>query len=161
MQVRKAKTEDIARIMEIYRYAKQYMRESGNPTQWTDGYPQKEIIENDIRTGQCYVCEEEEELCGVFMLALGEEPTYRVIKDGTWKNEEPYGTIHRLASDGSRKGIFAVCLAFCRNKRKNLRADTHADNKTMQYLLEKNGFKRCGIIYVGDGTPRIAYQLAE
>ena len=25
-------------------------------------------------------------------------------------------------------------------------------------LLEKNGFTRCGIIYVADGTPRIAYQ---
>ena len=25
-------------------------------------------------------------------------------------------------------------------------------------LLEKNGFTRCGIIHVADGTPRIAYQ---
>ena len=28
----------------------------------------------------------------------------------------------------------------------------------MQHLLEKNGFTRCGIIHVADGTPRIAYQ---
>ncbi len=28
----------------------------------------------------------------------------------------------------------------------------------MQKVFEKNGFKRCGIIYVEDGTPRIAYQ---
>lgn len=40
----------------------------------------------------------------------------------------------------------------------SLRADTHADNKIMQHLLEKNGFARCGIIHVEDGTPRVAYQ---
>ena len=28
----------------------------------------------------------------------------------------------------------------------------------MQHLLEKNGFTPCGIIYVANGTPRIAYQ---
>ena len=35
-------------------------------------------------------------------------------------------------------------------------------NDTLPYgtihLLEKNGFTRCGIIHVEDGTPRIAYQ---
>ena len=34
----------------------------------------------------------------------------------------------------------------------------HADNKIMQHLLEKNGFARCGIIHVEDGTSRVAYQ---
>ena len=46
------------------------------------------------------------------------------------------------------------CLEHC----ESLRADTHADNKIMQHLLEKNGFARCGIIHVEDGTPRVAYQ---
>ena len=32
------------------------------------------------------------------------------------------------------------------------------DNKIMQHLLEKNGFTRCGIIHVADGSPRFAYQ---
>lgn len=40
----------------------------------------------------------------------------------------------------------------------NIRIDTHADNKTMQHLIEADGFTRCGIIYIADGTPRIAYQ---
>ena len=31
-------------------------------------------------------------------------------------------------------------------------------NKIMQHLLEENGFTKCGIIHVEDGTPRIAYQ---
>ena len=40
----------------------------------------------------------------------------------------------------------------------NIRVDTHADNKTMQRLIEKNGFTKCGTIYVKNGTARIAYQ---
>lgn len=28
----------------------------------------------------------------------------------------------------------------------------------MQHKIEKNGFTRCGIIYITDGSPRIAYQ---
>ena len=31
-------------------------------------------------------------------------------------------------------------------------------NKVMQHLLESEGFTRCGIIHMEDGTPRIAYQ---
>ena len=40
----------------------------------------------------------------------------------------------------------------------NVKGDTHEDNYVMQKVFEKNGFRRCGIIYVEDGTPRIAYQ---
>lgn len=39
----------------------------------------------------------------------------------------------------------------------NVRVDTHANNTTMQRLIEKSGFKKCGIIHVRDGSPRIAY----
>ena len=28
----------------------------------------------------------------------------------------------------------------------------------MQHLLDKNGFTYCGIIYLDDGTERLAYQ---
>lgn len=161
MRVRNAVLEDIGQIMEVYRLAKQYMVASGNPTQWVNGYPSKEVIEKDIKKQQFYVCEENGQIHGAFMFVVGEEPTYQLIEHGIWKNEEPYGTIHRLGSDGKGKGIFEACLGFCREKHANLRADTHHDNKTMQHLLEKHGFERCGIIYVADGSPRIAYQLVE
>ena len=41
----------------------------------------------------------------------------------------------------------------------NIRVDTHRDNKVMQHILTKQGFQRCGIIYVKNGTERIAYQV--
>lgn len=159
MTVRKAVMDDMKQIMEVYRIAKQYMVASGNPTQWVNGYPSREMIENDICKDQFFVCEDDNQIHGAFMFVIGEEPTYQVIEHGAWKNEEPYGTIHRLGSDGKYKGIFEECLAFCTKRQANLRADTHHDNKTMQHLLEKHGFERCGIIYLSNGSPRIAYQL--
>jgi hypothetical protein len=31
----------------------------------------------------------------------------------------------------------------------------------MQHVVEKHGFQRRGIIYIADGTPRIAYEYIE
>ena len=31
----------------------------------------------------------------------------------------------------------------------------------MQHMLEKNGFRYCGVIYTDDGSERMAYQKAE
>ena len=42
-------------------------------------------------------------------------------------------------------------------RRDNIRVDTHRDNIVMQRLVEKLGFSRRGIIYIADGTERIAY----
>ena len=114
--------------------------------------------EADIEKQRLYVYKKDGCIHGVFMLLLEEEPTYAYIEDGSWREERPYGTIHRLAGDGEVRGLFAKCVAFCESKVKYLRADTHFDNHTMQHLLEKNGFERRGIIYLKNGDPRIAYQ---
>ena len=41
---------------------------------------------------------------------------------------------------------------------KNIRVDTHKDNKSMQGLLLKNNYKYCGVIYLEDGSKRIAFE---
>ena len=53
----------------------------------------------------------------------------------------------------------AAAVEYGRSRCCHIRVDTHADNKPMQHLAEKYGFSRRGIIYVEDGTPRIAYDL--
>ena len=153
-----AKEADLPRILEIYDIAKAYMRASGNPNQWNGAYPDPETLRTDIEKQRLYVYKKNGRIHGVFMLLLEEEPTYAYIEDGSWREEAPYGTIHRLAGDGEVKGLFAKCVAFCEKKVPYLRADTHFDNHTMQHLLEKNGFERRGIIYLKNGDPRIAYQ---
>ena len=153
-----AKEADLPRIMEIYDIAKAYMRANGNPNQWNGAYPDPKTLRTDIEKQRLYVYKKDGRIHGVFMLLLEEEPTYAYIEDGSWREERPYGTIHRLAGDGEVRGLFAKCVAFCESKVKYLRADTHFDNHTMQHLLEKNGFERRGIIYLKNGDPRIAYQ---
>jgi hypothetical protein len=39
----------------------------------------------------------------------------------------------------------------------DLRMDTHRDNQPMQRFLEKKDFEGCGIVFVEDGSERIAY----
>lgn len=157
MNIRKASPDDLAQLLSIYAYARKQMRAAGNPSQWKDSYPPLELIKNDIQSGNSYVATENGEIAAVFVFILGDDPTYAVIEDGNWLNDKPYGTIHRLAANGTKKGIFRRCLSFCEEKTGNIRADTHACNYTMQHLLETNGFLKCGRIYTADHSPRIAY----
>lgn len=163
MEIRNAKPEDLLQIRGIYDVAKTYMDASGNPNQWVVGYPPEEYLSEDIALSRLYVCEEDATLHGVFLFDVMEDLTYHYI-EGAWMNDAPYGVIHRIASKGTKKGIFRLALEFCMEKMKeqnvtNLRIDTHEDNKTMQHLVEKCGFERCGNIYLANGSPRIAYQL--
>ena len=157
MQIRRAKAEDLYRLMEIYAIARRFQCETGNPTQWV-GYPPRSLIEEDIRSEVSYVCEEKGQIVGVFALFPGEDPTYGYI-DGAWLNLLPYSTIHRIASDGSCRGVARFCFDWCLQQHSNVRIDTHADNKVMQHILKQYGFTHCGTIYLENGDPRLAYQI--
>ena len=150
---------DLPQILQIYAHAREAMAASGNPTQWGDNFPPQELLEEDIDSNRLFVYTVNGCLEAVVSLIPGPDPTQAKIEDGQWLNDEvPYGTIHRLASSGKSKGVASAVIEWCLEHCQSLRADTHADNQIMQHLLEKNGFTRCGIIHVADGTPRIAYQ---
>ena len=158
MKIRPAERADLEEILKIYAYAREFMVRSGNPTQWVNGYPERTMLEEDIHKGNLYAVLRSGKICGVFCFVLGEDPTYAVIEGGTWRSREPYGTIHRIASDGTG-GVFPAALKFCREVIRHIRIDTHENNYPMQHLVTKHGFSKRGIIYVADGTPRFAYDL--
>lgn len=159
MEIRKARPEDLESIMKIYAHAREFMAQTGNPHQWGDeGYPARSLIQEDIRRGISYVAEADGALEAVFMFLVGDDPTYHVIENGQWVNEEPYGVVHRIAAMGRVKGAGSACLQWAFRQCGNLRIDTHDDNRVMQHVLEKNGFVKCGRIYLENGDPRIAYQ---
>ncbi len=159
MQIRPSRQEDLPVMLEIYEEARRFMQDTGNPTQWNGNYPEAGLLMHDIELGNSFVVEENAQVIATFALIIGEDPTYRVIEDGAWLNENPYGTVHRLAARTAVHGVANYVFDWCKGKVDNLRADTHEDNKVMQHILEKNGFVRCGRIYVADGTPRIAFQF--
>ncbi len=163
MRIRKTIEEDVKRVMEIYAYARKFMDKTGNPNQWgPTNWPPEALIHDDIEKGDSYVClNEESKVIGTFYFIQGNdiEPTYREIENGAWIDESSYGVVHRLASDGSEKGIGRYCLDWAFKQCGHLRVDTHTDNKVMQNLLTKNGFIKCGIIHVvEDNYPRYAYE---
>ena len=150
---------DLPQILKIYAHARAVMKASGNPTQWGDNFPPQELLEEDIDSNRLFLYVVNGQIEAVFAFILGADPTYAAIEDGQWLDDTlPYGTVHRLASAGKHKGVASAVLDWSMEHCQSLRADTHADNQIMQHLLEKNGFTRCGIIHVADGTPRIAYQ---
>ncbi len=159
MTIRLACTDDLERMMELYGEAREFMREQGNSHQWVDGYPSLHLVSDDVARRHAYVCTDEQGLVlGVFCLIPGDDPTYARIEEGAWLDDAPYSTVHRLATVGGGRGIGRFCLQWCLERVRNLRVDTHRDNVVMRHLLETMAFRRCGIIYTHNGTPRIAYQ---
>ena len=158
MEIRRAEPEETGEILTLYAEARAYMRENGNPTQWGSTYPDRKTVERDIAAGACRICTEAGKTVGVFSFFSGPDPTYAVIEDGQWLDDGDYAVIHRIAVRAHRKGIASACFDWAMARCRSLRIDTHADNLPMQRSLLKNGFVRCGIIHVADGSARIAFQ---
>lgn len=158
MEIRKTETGDVETVVGIYEKAREFMRRSGNPNQWRPDYPSKESLLQDIKNDGSYVCLHEGRIVATFFFVIGEEPTYKVIKEGEWLNDQPYGVIHRVATDGTVKGVMHQVLDFCFGKIPNIRIDTHRDNKVMQNSLLRYGFEYCGIINLANGSERVAFQ---
>ena len=137
-----AQLPDLGRIQEIYGYAREFMAKHGNPNQWGKTYPPIEQVRRDIAEEKLFVITDGQRIHGVFYFWIGQDPTYRRI-DGAWRSDSPYGTIHRIAGDGSG-GILKTAVAFAEEKIGHLRMDTHEDNRVMQSAVAKLGFQRRG-----------------
>ena len=156
--IRKAVESDLLDIKSIVDKARELMKASGNVNQWVDGYPSIDVLLSDIRSGNAYLLLREDKVVAYFAMIDGPDPTYNFIAEGNWLNDESYGVLHRIASNGEAKGVFKEILLYASEHYSNIRIDTHHDNKIMQRLLEQNGFVYCGVIFLADGSPRLAYQ---
>ncbi len=165
---RRARVEDIDEIMRVVSEARAFMRGLGID-QWQDGYPERELLLEDIEIGQLYVFEEHGRVRAMAALSLLPEPVYDAI-DGAWRTGpgERYLTIHRMALDDASRGkglAGAMALEAERLARENgcasVRADTHRGNAAMRRFLQKRGFENCGLVCysVKTGDPlRVAYE---
>jgi len=141
--------------MEIIEDAQRFLKQSG-VDQWQNGYPTREIYEDDIKRGCCHVFIVEGSVAGVISVFLEPEESYAGIEDGKWlSGDTEYAVFHRMAVGNSYRGrgIAGQMLSFAENIAIehgyfSLRGDTHRDNKTMRGLLERCGFIHCGTIYL-------------
>lgn len=158
--IRKATAGDIDVILKMFDHSRSVMRADGNTNQWV-GYPTRADVEADVRRGVSFLIENSKLkiVIGTFALVPGEEPTYGYIDHGRWISPtRPYCTLHRLAAMPHTSGIAAAAFAFAKGQSDYLRVDTHATNRPMRHIIEREGFVKSGIIYMPDGGPRDAYE---
>lgn len=168
VNIRKSTKQDIDRIMIILAEARQKMGQLGID-QWQYGYPSRDIIKDDVALGMSYAIRESDdgEVLGTFFVEERGEPTYDKIYEGEWLtgDEAKYIAIHRVAVCNAKRGsgLANEIVKFAEEKCReaavgSIRIDTHRGNLPMRRFLEKNGFVLCGVIYLGTGEERVAYE---
>lgn len=60
MTIRPTTPADLPRLHDIFAIARRFMVATGNPHQWTDGYPREVFLLDDIQRGGSFVCCEDE-----------------------------------------------------------------------------------------------------
>lgn len=155
---------DIPRILSIIADARLQLKDLGID-QWQNGYPNGDVIQQDIEAGHSYVLvDKNDSVLATVMISFDGEPTYSRI-EGEWLTDHPYAVIHRLAVADTMKGfgIAGVILEKVNDLSlergiKSIRIDTHQGNLPMQRCAAKAGFSYCGIITLADGGLRNAYE---
>lgn len=166
--MKKATMDDLDTVIEIIELAKKTLKQRG-VNQWQDGYPDAEILKDDISQGITYLMMVDGEVVGTAALQQGIDENYQVIEDGNWdeNSEDKYTVIHRIAVNAKFAGknlsdtMIHHLLTLSRQLGyTDVRIDTHFENKAMQHVIEKNGFIHRGTIRMHeDRQPRIAYQM--
>ena len=167
MEIRKAKDADFGAMQALFDEARKTIATLGI-NQWQNGEPSPEVVREDIALGQSYVITDGDALCATFALMNESEPLYDDIYSGAWKtgnDNRNYQAIHRVAvavfmrGKGTSTAIINYAAETARKRgRVSLRIDTHEGNAVMRRMLEKHGFELCGVIYLKNGDPRVAYE---
>ena len=155
---RPAMIEDIPCILEIVEDARKSLARR-QVDQWQGPYPDAARFEEDIRLGECFMMEHQDDAVGFFVLSTAHQENYDAITDGKWSNDNPYCALHRCAIAKEYRGSGASgAMIRCVEEQarayglKCIRVDTHRKNKPMQTLLRESGFRYRGNILV-DAEP--------
>ncbi len=161
-QFRKALLDDIPEIWIILQAAIQRRKQDGS-NQWQDGYPNPNVIKNDIEKEAGHVLIEDEKIVGYCALFINDEPEYEKII-GKWLSNDDYLIFHRVAiaethlGKGLAKKLLAFIEDYARQKNINsIKADTNFDNAAMLNIFEKTGYLYCGEVFFR-GSARKAYE---
>lgn len=165
MEIRRANLSDVDGIMKIIAEAQKYLKLQ-RIDQWQDGFPSREVIENDINNAEAYVICDNDTVAAYYAFYHAPEPVYADIHCGAWGDDDgKYGVIHRMAVSEAYRGqglshkLYEHAIGRCLELGYNsIRVDTHAQNVIMRSLAATHGFEYCGIVYYPGGLERIAYE---
>lgn len=165
MHVRTSEIKDLSRVTDLINQAKEYFKDN-NIDQWQKGYPDINMILDDIMLGNSYVLSKHSYVYGTMYFTIGINPNYVKIYDGHWLTDtRQYGIIHRLTIDNNHKGngyakkLLDYAINICKQSdTPSIRLDIQKNNKSMKDFVLKNGFKYCGIIHLSNNEEREAYE---
>lgn len=160
--LRPAAESDIDRCWEMLQQGKAQMFREGKK-QWTETYPSRQSVENDLARGVAHVLELDGSVVAYGAVIFDGEPAYAQIED-RWLSHGSYVVIHRLAvaDEVKRQGVATeffrqvMRLATTRGVH-SIKVDTNYDNFYMQHLLARLDFTYCGDVSYPQGA-RMAYE---
>jgi len=117
--------------------------------QWDSVYPNKKLIETDIKKGQMYVGRSGNELVSAYVINVDCDVEY---KNGNWKYPDaPYKIVHRLCVNPvfQNKGIAGQTMLHIQDTLKQqgigvIRLDAFTKNPYALRLYEKLGYEKVG-----------------
>ena len=171
IKLEQAKKEQIYEILSIIKDGQEFLKSQGLD-QWQNGYPNINSISLDINNNNSYVLIYNGKIVATAAIIFGIDPNYNTIFEGKWLSDEKYVVIHRIATKKEYRNCGYASKIIELTKEEllkkgihSLRIDTHEFNIPMQKMLEKNGFKKCGIIYlnniINETNKRLAYEYVR
>jgi GNAT superfamily N-acetyltransferase len=138
-------------------------RKADGSNQWQDGYPNIDVIENDVNNNYGFVLTLENEVIGYCAVLINDEPQYENI-EGKWLTNSDFVVVHRIAIAKNHlgKGLAKLILKHIEefalaNTIFSIKVDTNFDNQAMINTFEKIGYVYCGQVYFRN-SPRRAYE---
>ena len=159
---RKATAAEIPQIWSIIQQAILRRKLDGS-RQWQDGYPNPEVLQQDVDNGVGYVLTHGDTLIGYSAILINDEPAYAHLK-GEWLTNGDFVVVHRMAISDSElgKGLAQKMLYFAEdialeNSIFSIKVDTNFDNAAMLRIFEKLGYTYCGEVTFR-GSSRKAFE---
>mgnify|MGYP006078158585 FL=1 len=161
-QFRPAKISEAFEIWQILKDAIQRRKEDGS-NQWQDGYPNMDVVKNDIERKIGFVLTQNDNIIGYTAVIINDEPDYINI-EGKWLTNQEFMVYHRVAiskkflAKGMAKKMMKLIEEYALSKNiYSLKADTNHDNIPMLKIFEKMGYSFCGTVHIRQ-SPRKAYE---
>ncbi|WP_282042734.1 GNAT family N-acetyltransferase [Winogradskyella flava] len=142
--IEKGQLFDLEKLFQIYLNGKIDLENNGI-YQWTNNYPTRSIIENDLKNGVLFVLKNGNEIIGAISISEEQEPEYDAIN---WEfNDSKVLVIHRLVIDPKyqRKGYARKLMDFAEkyaneNSYSSIRLDAYSQNKRVIDFYKKRKY---------------------
>ncbi len=154
LKIEKGTLSEINQLFQIYLNGKKDLEKNGI-YQWTDNYPTRAIIENDLKKGFLFVLKNGKEIIGAINISEEQEHEYETIN---WRfDNSKVLVIHRLVINPKYQGKgnarklmdFAENFAI-ENNYSSIRLDAYSQNKRVIDFYEKRKYFNRGNVNFPD-----------